>query len=275
MGKKLFVAFLIIGLIMFFMPQRIKLIIGRYPGFILMWPIHYLNNIIGKIKVKNQELEKLNLLVSELTLENARLREELSALKQESITNLSKNLVVAQVIGRDQETMVRYLVINKGSTHRIKKDLPVITPLGIVGKVLDCNPFNAIVETALSPQLKISAINLRSKVVGVIEYDHRHLLRFKYAFAESDIVVGDTIVTSGLGGTFPRGLKIGVVRNIKPDPTKFFQYVEVTPTNNFTTLDNVLVLLEELPTEKINLPRAKASKIQEVQIEIPATPRIR
>lgn len=275
MAKKLFVALLIIGLILFFLPQRIKLIIGRYPGFVLMLPIHYFNSIISNIKIKNQELEKLSLLASELMLENARLKEELSVLKQESITSHSKNLVVAQVIGRDQETMVRYLVINKGSAHRIKKDLAVITPLGVVGKVLDCNPFNAIVETPLSPQLKISAINLRSKVIGVIEYAHHQLLRFKYTFAESDILVGDTIVTSGLGGTFPRGLKIGIVHNVTPDPTRFFQHVEVIPINNFNTLDNVLVLLEEYPTEKINFPREKTNKIQEIQIEIPAMPRIR
>ncbi|MCS7258715.1 MAG: rod shape-determining protein MreC [candidate division WOR-3 bacterium] len=275
MAKKFFLIILSVGIILFFLPTKIKLTVSRYPILILMFPVNYLNNFISKIRVKTQELEKLSRLATEFMLENVRLKEELINLKQESIISTTQNLVWAKVIGRDQETFVRYLVINKGSAHKIKKDLPVITPYGLVGKVLDCNPLNAIVETALSPQLRISALNLRSNVVGVIEYDQNQLLRFKYSFAESDVLPGDTIITSGLGGIFPRGLKIGVVTKVTPDRTRFFQHVEVLPVNNFNTIEYVLVLLEEFASQKINVPQEKAKKIQEIQIEIPTQPRIR
>jgi rod shape-determining protein MreC len=143
----------------------------------------------------------------------------------------------------------------------------------VIGKIIETNQFSSIVETELSPFLKISAVNLRTQVVGVAEYSHLSILRFKYAFSESDIQPGDTIITSGLGGIFPRGLLIGTVIKNEPDPTRYFQSVEIKPTVSINTLDEVYVLTNKISLYQELTP--KMNVLDNLKIEVPIQPRIR
>jgi rod shape-determining protein MreC len=274
MPKRLLFIIVIISIVLFFLPQRFKLFLARPPQLVLLSPVNYINSALTLLRIKNQELIKLNQLVTELTLENLQLKEKLNWIQETSFT-LSSKSVPAKIIGRDPETLIRYLVINKGTLDQIQKDLVVVSPSGLVGKILDVGPLYSIVETPLSPKLKISAVNSRNNTIGIIEAGDRQLLRFKYSSSESDLAMGDTIITSGIGGIFPRGIKIGFVTKVKPEPTGFFQHVVVRPLTNFYTLEYVVVLLEKYPTERIKVSQPRTNKLQEIFIEIPLKPRIR
>jgi rod shape-determining protein MreC len=154
--------------------------------------------------------------------------------------------------------------------------MPALTAHGVVGKIIETNVTQSIIETALSPGLKISALDQRSRVNGIIEYSNLSNLRFKYAFAESDIQAGDTIITSGLGGIFPRGLNIGTVIKKQPDPTRFFQYVEVKPSVNFNTLDEIFILTNKITSYEESAPKTnKYEDLYNLKVQVPTTPRIR
>ncbi len=275
MVKKIYFITVILAIALSFLPASIKLTITRYPRLLFLLPLNSITAILTNFKNHRHAYLKLSEHTVELTLENAQLKEKLR--KEEFSSQLPKlQLVPAQIIARDQEIGLRYLTINKGSKDGIKNDMPVLTPYGLVGKIIETNPKHSIIETALSPSLKISALDLRSNVVGVIEYSHFNKLRFKYAFAESDIQINDTIITSGLGGIFPRGIYIGTVLSISPDATNFFQYVDIQPLVTFNTLENVFVLTQPTyPIQPSSFRHERFRNLYDLKIEAPLTPRIR
>jgi rod shape-determining protein MreC len=210
-----------------------------------------------------------------MSLENAQLKDELH--KNNIANNLLNNEIIpATIIARDNESGIRFLTIDAGSKRNIKVDMPVLSTQGLVGKVIATTDYQSIVETALSPSLKISARDNRSRVVGVIEYSNLSSLRFKYTFAESDIQTGDTIISSGLGGIFPKGLNIGIVNSIRTDPAHFFQYVDIKPIINFNTLDRIFVLISEISSneEQAN-ENLNTETIHNLKIRVPINPRMR
>lgn len=275
MAKRIFIIIIVIGVVVFFLPTSIKLQITKYPRIVLLLPLDGINNFVINLHSQRKEYHRLSELATKLTIENAQLKNQIIK-NQLSNTINTFDLVQASIIARDNETGVRFFTINKSSHSNIKYNMPVLTAHGVVGKIIETNENQSIVETALSPGLKISAQDQRSRVVGVIEYSNFAKLRFKYAFAESDIQIGDTIISSGLGGIFPRGLNIGIVINVRIDPTRFFQYIEVKPTVNFNTLEEVFVLTSEIkPYDEMNSNILKQRNLQNLKIEIPITPRMR
>ncbi|MCX7785908.1 MAG: rod shape-determining protein MreC [candidate division WOR-3 bacterium] len=267
---------LILSLITSFLPISFKLKITKYPRMIFLAPVEFVNKVLTNIRLIKKENERLLRLATQLAIENSLLREKL--LKSQNPGFEDINLISANIIARDNETFNRFLTIDKGTSDGIRVNMPVITPEGLVGIIIDATAFQSIVETALSPGLKISGQILRSRVVGMVECTNFRRFRFKYTSAESDIIINDTVITSGLGGIFPKGINIGIVTKITQDSTSFFQYVELKPFVNFNTLEVVSVLtnksnlFQETPKRQLkNLNQ----ELQELKIEVPFTPRFR
>lgn len=275
MAKRIFIITIVLSLVVFFLPMSVKMFITRYPRVALLLPLHGINRFLSAIRTHQKEFHSLSEYAAGLTIENTQLKEQLRIMKFTASAN-RPNLVYAHIIGRDNETGVRYLTVDKNMRDNIQINMPVLTAYGLVGKVVECNEIQSIIETALSPSLKISAQNTRSKVVGVIEYSHFEKLRFKYAFAESDIQTNDTIATSGTGGIFPRGINIGTVLLVQVDPTSFFQYVDVKPMVSFNTLEDVFIYTKEVAqSESPRIRYARPENLNDMKIEIPINPRIR
>ncbi len=275
MAKRIFIITTVLSLVLFFLPTSFKILITRYPRIVLLLPLHGIEGFLRLVRVHEQEYRTLSEYATSLTLENARLIDEIRRQKFTASANYPQ-LVLAQIISRDHETGVRYLTLNKSVHDNVKVNMPVLTAYGMVGKIIESTENQSIVETALSPSLKISALNSRSQVVGVVEYSHFDKLRFKYAFDESDIQTNDTIVTSGIGGIFPRGINIGVVLKVDVDPTSFFQYVDVQPMVNFNTLEHIFVYTKEIaPFSESGASPRRWQNLYELKIETPTSPRIR
>lgn len=273
MVRYIFITIIIIGFVSFFLPRSIKLQATKYPRIILLMPIEEINKFLTNFQLQKREYHQLQELAIRLSLENIQMREKIQKTQEAPMLD-DLSIIPAKIIARDNETGVRFLTINKSVRDNLQVNMPALTAQGVVGNVIETSNNQSIIETALSPGLKISGLDQRSRVNGIVEYADLSNLRFKYAFSESDIQSSDTIITSGLGSIFPRGLIIGIVTKVQPDPTRFFQYIEVKPIVNFNALDEVFILSSKiLPFDET--PRSNRTNIQNLKIEVPTIPRIR
>ncbi|NNU91217.1 rod shape-determining protein MreC [Anoxybacillus sp. CHMUD] len=197
-----------------------------------------------------EHLEQYVLLQSEvesLKKENERLRELLN--KKEGLRDFVA--IQATVIGRNPERWEETLIVNKGSQHGVEKNMAVITPQGLIGKVRSVSPFSATVQllSAKDRQNRISAfIQGDENVFGLIEgYDEeRETLLLKRIPYDAKIEKGQRVFTSGLGGIFPKGLFIGEVEEVVADEYGLTQIAYIKPAANFYDIDDVIIVKRKI-----------------------------
>ncbi len=190
-----------------------------------------------------RELEKYggsDLHLLETLQENRRLRNLLQF--QEAVEH---ELTPAQVIGRNPSSWFSTLTIDKGSNDGIKVDMPVVTNLGLVGKIIDVMPNHAKVQLIISPSSGISAIVQRTRDNGVLVglSTPRGYTRITRLEQHADIREGDVIISSPLTGVFPKGLVIGRVVEVSDDPVSLERSALVLPEVDFDRLEEVLIIV--------------------------------
>lgn len=160
--------------------------------------------------------------------------------------------LAALVVARDGLPFYRVLTIDRGHEDGVKEDSPVISPTGVVGRVIRVFPRAASVQLLLDAQSGVGVLIDRTRVMGVAS--GRNVpsesgvpdLEMRYVPALADVTVGDVVVTSGLDGVYPKGLAVGRVRAVGGG-TGLFKDVRVEPSARFATLEEVLVLLPVAP----------------------------
>ena len=188
---------------------------------------------------ENRELRAELRQLEEIRLQNERLRKLLSF-----VDDIDRPALPAQVIGEDSSSWARTVVIDKGSNSGLRDGLPVVAAEGVVGRVIKTAPNSARILLITDASSSVASLVQRTRTRGVahgLGVD----LSLDYALRGADIVIGDLIVTSGMGGIFPKGLPIGVVNQVKKDEFGLFQEVNVTPAADFSLLEEVLVILGE------------------------------
>ena len=207
--------------------------------------------LLVNLKRENVALRRM---VAELREENSLLREKAVASERlRHLLRFSKKLprpmLPVQIIGIDPSSWFRTIVIDKGTKHGVKRGMAVVSPEGIVGHVLQTSPHCAKVLLITDFNSSVDAIVQRSRAKGVVEGNGEKLCRLKYASRAHDIQLGDKVVTSGLGGRYPKGLMIGKIRKIEKKSYGLFQQAEIIPSVNFTKLEEVFVITETRPIE--------------------------
>jgi len=163
----------------------------------------------------------------------------------------NQTFVTADVIGVEQQGFIRAILINRGTRDGLRVGMPVVTELGLVGRVyrVGANASQVLLVTdqnsAISGRLQTS--RAEGTVVG------RGLqggnLRMLYIPLDSQVVVGDLVVTSGLGGNFPADIVVGQVTSLRNLEFELSQEAEVTSLVNFNALEFVLVLTSFEPAD--------------------------
>ncbi|HXI10357.1 MAG TPA: rod shape-determining protein MreC [Thermodesulfobacteriota bacterium] len=197
-----------------------------------------------EVKDENEELKKAVLKLQE---ENNSLREDVfqnARLKQvlDYKENAGFTTIAAGVMGQDLEGWTKTITINKGSSEGVLRDQAVISPLGVVGRVIEVTSHSSKVLVNLDVRSDIDVLVQRSRVKGVVEGTGSEALILKYIRQADDVQVGDLILTSGLSGTFPKGLVVGEVVKIEKSRENFFKYVEVRPKMEIQRLEEVLLV---------------------------------
>jgi len=132
--------------------------------------------------------------------------------------------------------------IGAGRTRLVEVNLPVMTEDGLLGRVSEVDSYIARVRTLWDPLLRVAAYDQRSRVSGVIEWSKGPDLRLNYVVASADVQVGDTVISSGWGGVFPKGLLIGTIAAIDTINVGEFLNVTVGPAVRPDKLEAVFVV---------------------------------
>lgn len=181
---------------------------------------------------------------SEIELANQRLRNLLNFKK-----TIQRQVLAAEVIAKDPSPWFKSVVIDKGRDHGLRRGLPVVVAEGVVGQVVDVSGHYAKVLLVIDQNHAVDGLVQRTRARGIVKGDPAGQCIFDYLLRKYDIQVGDTIVTSGLDGVFPKGLPVGRVSALIPEGTGIFQQVYAAPFVDFETLEEVLVLLSSSSTE--------------------------
>ncbi|TAL26693.1 MAG: rod shape-determining protein MreC [Nitrospirae bacterium] len=228
------------------------------PLKLLKYPVNAANNAIHsmcstlkgsfkKMRLRDEENKRLreennNLLMDrqkykDAWLENARLMELLSLKEKEK-----RFVAAARVIARGNDRWANTLVIDKGSRNGIEKDMTVITPRGLVGKILSSSDFYSTV--LLINDINFSAaIRLHeSRTEGIISGTGSRVCILKYVSHEYEVRANETALTSGLDSLFPVDIPVGAVTKITPKGAGLFQNIEVVPFQDTRTLEEVVIV---------------------------------
>lgn len=206
-----------------------------------------------ELKSRMEKLVSLEAQVQELEKDNKELRDILG--EEETLRDFEP--LQATVIGRNPDRWHEMIIINKGKTDGIKKNMAVVTAHGLIGKVKTVNQFSSTVQllSAMDPKNRISAIvQGDTNVFGLVEgYDkEKKALLIKAIPSGVEIKKGQNVITSGLGGVFPQGLQIGKVIEVKPDQYGLNQTALVEPGADFYDLENIIVITRSMaqPSEE-------------------------
>jgi rod shape-determining protein MreC len=170
--------------------------------------------------------------------ENARLRDLLKLEERHPYS-----LVASSVVGRSLDRLGGSLTIDKGTADGVEPGRAILTPEGLVGRVERATKHQARVLTLLHRDCAVAARIDRSRVDGVMQWEFgtQPVLNLSYVSSQEDVKVGDLVVTSGLGGMFPAGIRIGTVARVGMDPNGLMKEIAVRPAVNFRSLEEILV----------------------------------
>jgi len=183
------------------------------------------------------ELESQRAHMAELEVENRHLS-DLLELKEA----LDTPAVAANVIGGDAGGLERTLVLGEGSGSGLGRDMPVVSTEGVVGRLILVSPEAARVLLINDHNSAVDAFDQRSRARGIVAGVVDDGLMMKYVDRSEDIKPGDTIVSSGVDGIFPRGLLVGRVARVSQEGPGLFLNVDVSPAVDFRKLEQVLIL---------------------------------
>jgi len=205
---------------------------------------HYL--LIVDTSKKNEDLRKnvseLNNAIfnlEEVQKENERLKKLLQFGKE-----IPRKKVLAQIVSWDSSNEFKVLRINKGSDDGVKLMSPVITMDGLIGYVYRSSGHYSDILTILDQNNRVDAIISSSRSHGIVEGLSGFKCHLKYVNRTEEIIVGDEVITAGLGDIYPKGIKIGKITKVDKESFGITQSIEVTPSVNFHKLEEVVVLIQ-------------------------------
>ena len=216
----------------------------------------------GYVSLHNAHNENAQLRaeVGQLQLRNSELETEASeAHRLETLLNFrdahpEAQMLAAQVIGASADLASDTLFINRGEQDRVKRNMGVITPDGVVGKIVEVFPNMSQVMLMTDKDMGVGAMFATSRTHGVVKGTGEPLPWMDYIVNDEKVAIGDTIVTSGEDRIFPKGLLVGVVASAKA--ANPFQKIQVRPAARLDRLEDVIVLVtqQELTPAKPGQP---------------------
>lgn len=214
---------------------------GLFDGLSRIWD-DYINLVDvqeenGRLHHRIAILEKENNQFREKVILAERLKSFLEYKEHSQVTT-----TVAAVIGRQPSQWFDTMMINKGSLDGIQNDMGVITPQGIVGKIIDTQPRYAQVLLISDRNSAIGAIVQRTRDEGVIQGIDSNALQLKYLPHDSQVSIGDLLVTSGMEGSFTKGLIIGHVENIEKGDGEMFLKIRTTVAVDVRKIEEVMII---------------------------------
>jgi rod shape-determining protein MreC len=208
-----------------------------------------------RLKQKVAELETENHYMEEMKLANERLRQLLQFRAKDS-----PSMVGAEVIGQDPSSWFKSVTIDKGEGDGVKQGMAVVSSTGVIGQILKTAPHYATVLLITDYNSAVDSIVQRTRAKAIVEGKGENRCQLKYLLRTEEVAVGDAVVTSGLGGNFPKGLMVGEVKKVDKKGHGVFQYAELVPRVDFAQLEEVFVIMEPVPSSPPQEEKGKKVK---------------
>ncbi len=228
------------------------------------------------IRRENRELRAQ---IERMKIEDARLSEDarmarrvqtLLGFKQQYV----ENTVAAQVIGTSGSEQSRVLYLDKGSNDGINTDMAVITPTGIVGKIVQVFPTSSQVRLINDQFSGVGTVLKDTRLQGILKGSQNGATTLQYIMSDEKVEPGEDVLTSGGDRIFPKGLPVGKVVSVEPGKDLFLN-IRVVPSARLDQLEEVLVvtkITEKLPDAKDLAPIRAADILAERLPTVPTKP---
>ncbi len=227
----------------------------RYLGSVIAAPFNAVGNIASNLTASPATLSDLEAENEELRAKVAELSEaQATAERLESLLGLqstySLQSTAARIIGESGDAWSRTVTIDKGSADGLAINMPVCNAAGIIGQIIEVSPTTATVRLVTDENSGISAMVQSTRAQGILQGQPDGTLRLEFVTVDSDVKEGDIIVSSGLGGVYPKGLPLGVVSSIdRPDNASYYTIV-VTPASSETENNEEVLVITSLTDEQ-------------------------
>jgi rod shape-determining protein MreC len=237
-------------------------------GFGNIWKGYVgLRNARAENENMRSEMQRLQLRNQELESQNAE-AQRLSSLLSFHDTHTEVQMLAAEVIGSSSDSSSHTLFINRGEKDRVRMNQPVITPEGVIGKIVEVFPHSAQVQLINDPSSGVGALFATTRTHGVVSGIAGSGPHMDYVSNEEKVTPGEMIVTSGEDKIFPKDLLIGTVESANQSST--FQVITVKPAARLDRLEDVIVLLSQHDLEAKKSDDISGAEAKQKQAEADA-----
>ncbi|MEZ4679615.1 MAG: rod shape-determining protein MreC [Caldilineaceae bacterium] len=210
------------------------------------------------LRQRTSELEEINaslraelFRLNEVERENEQMRRLLAFSEIRPGLQLRGAQIVARVIGQESTNFLEYIEIDLGTNQGLEIGMPVLTEQGLVGRISEVNQVTAKVLLITDPSSNVNAILQSSRLNGIIQGAPGGVLLMDFIPQGPVFTVGEVVLTSGIGLSFPRGIPIGRVIERRQRDIDVFQQAVVRPIIDFSQLELVAVVTNFDPLESV------------------------
>jgi rod shape-determining protein MreC len=221
---------------------------------VVFYPLEKTLQLRDRYRGLAEDNRALRLRVTRLVQENSRLQD--AKAENERLRGMLgfkergyADMVPAEVIGWDESAIGLNLEIDQGAGSGVQEGHPVVSVDGLVGKIVQVSARTSWVMTLRSPECAVSAMDQRSRVRGIVRWRYPGGLALQLVPIGSDVTEGDMILSSGLGGVYPKGLRIGIVKAVEERIGDLFRTVMLEPVADFDRLEEVAVLTGQMAVD--------------------------
>ena len=196
----------------------------------------------------SKENDRLLLKVNLLSKKNNELIERNKLLERsdnliEFLDKDERPFVIAKVIGYDATQWSKVIFINRGTNHKVQKNSSVMNNAGVIGHVIHSSPNSSKVLLITDSRSAVDSLFQETRESGITVGTGENICEMKFVPISAKINLGDKVISSGLGGVFPKGLVVGSVVDIFKQSQELFQDIMVEPSADLSDIEEVIVLL--------------------------------
>ncbi len=205
------------------------------------------DRIVEENKALREEIKELGERLSDAE-ETERMNEWLYRYLELKREHADFEFVAGTVTGRESGNYMTVFILDKGTHQGVAKGMPAVTDYGVVGYVSEVGLNWCKVVTILESDVASGAYIKRTDETGIVEGDFTlaadGICKMSYISAESDVTQGDVILTSGYGSVYPRGLVIGYVERVEPDPNTQSLVAYIRPAQDMTNIKELMIITD-------------------------------
>lgn len=193
---------------------------------------------LDALRAQNEEMRQRLAALEEARQENERLRELVGFVEASELEALG-----ARVIGKPATLWEGVIRIDRGTAEGVQVGMPVLASRGLIGQIVEASPHSARVRLITDQRSGVAAMMQSTRAEGIARGSIEGQLTLDFVSRETTVTVGDVVITSGMGGVYPKGLLIGEVADVQLGEADLFPSIRVRPSADLVHLEEVVVLI--------------------------------